>query len=141
MLRALHALWLTIPSACIASIVRLAYSIITSQTSNRAYYGYLAGTWAVPEMSFGIMVAGFQVLPKFISHIQGRNPIAKWRSAARDTRLGSSFTGRRSTSAREVPSDPSSTRGRSKRPKDPDQHLLITSPSHTSFGRSSDGIC
>ncbi|KAI9041772.1 uncharacterized protein KD926_006496 [Aspergillus affinis] len=130
-------------SACIASIVRLAYSIITSQTSNRAYYGYLAGTWAVPEMSFGIMVAGFPVLPKFISHIQEKSPIAKWRNSARNARLGSSFTGRRSTSAREGPSDPaSSARGRSKGgPKDPDQHLLITSPSVASIGRSSDGMC
>ncbi|KAH8434487.1 uncharacterized protein LDX57_012132 [Aspergillus melleus] len=127
--------------ACIASIVRLAYSIITSQTSNRAYYGYLAGTWAVPEMSFGIMVAGFPVLPKFISHIREKDPIAKWRRSARNTRLGSSFTGRRSINAREVPPDPSSTRGRSKRSKDPDQHLLITSPSHTSIGSSSDGMC
>ncbi|PLB52003.1 hypothetical protein P170DRAFT_506908 [Aspergillus steynii IBT 23096] len=124
--------------ACISSIVRLYYSVIISYSPNQSYYGYISGIWTVPEMAFGIMVAGFPLLPKFISHLRENSQIARLKTSIRSSRLTPSGTGRRSII---IPSNPSSARAHLKRPRDPDEDLLITSPSHAIIERSSDGMC
>ncbi|PYI02966.1 hypothetical protein BO78DRAFT_452727 [Aspergillus sclerotiicarbonarius CBS 121057] len=68
-------------TACVASVVRVAYTVLLLQTTNNiSYISYLAGIWTLPELACGIIAGCMPSMPKFFRNVWQSSIISKWRS-------------------------------------------------------------
>lgn len=57
-------------SACIASVVRLYFSVKLSTSKDNIYYGCLMALWALPEMAPAFLAMCLPVFPKFFQSLK-----------------------------------------------------------------------
>ena len=72
---------LTICSACISVLFRLAATVELGKSEDASYLSWKQGVWAYPEGAVGIVVACVPAFPRFVSHIRDSKPLTRvWSS-------------------------------------------------------------
>lgn len=111
--------WLIFYSACIAAIVRLAYTVqLHSNKKDYIYYFWFEGIWTHPEMASGIVVACLPVSGKFFQQLSKSKVVSIMESTVRSL-LGKAKALGRNTKAIERLTDSQDTSTSDVREKGP----------------------
>lgn len=61
-------------SACVASIVRLYYTVLLYRSHDVSYHIGLMGIWTEPELTCGFVAASAPVIPRFVKYLKHKTP-------------------------------------------------------------------
>ncbi|MCJ1326381.1 hypothetical protein MMC10_003045 [Thelotrema lepadinum] len=134
---ALSSLFVIGVVAVTASIVRLAYTIILFTSTDTSYYFHFAGTWSIPEVALGIVVACLPMLPKFFQSMNQGSIVTRLGYSIRSL-MGKSSSGSRGTTEaipmQDESDSPSNHRGTRRYQRYPDDTIRTSTLSENNPG-------